>query len=45
MTQPEIYTIGLMLVLLACAYGMMRWNRYLIRSHRTSHSEDRPTRS
>ena len=34
MTQPELYVVGLMLVLLACAYGMMRWNRYVVQSHK-----------
>ena len=34
MTQAEIYVIGLMIVLLACAYGAARWNRYVVRSHK-----------
>ena len=45
MTEAEIYVVGMLSVLLLCAYGMMRWNRYLIRSHRASRSEDHPTRS
>ena len=43
MTEAEIYVVGMFAVLLLCAYGMMRWNRHLIRSHPASQSEDHPT--
>ena len=40
MTDPEIYVVGMLSVLLLGAYGLMRWNRHLIRSHRAPQSED-----
>jgi hypothetical protein len=45
MTEAEIYVVGMLAVLLLCAYGMMRWNRYLIRSHRVSSTKDQQTRA